>query len=493
MFDGFKVKLLNETAVIDSSDCWNSNLSSKLWLYNLHYFDDFVASDSAKRLALHTNVLNRWIVENPAPIGVGWEPYTVSLRIVNCIKAFLGNMYPTEKMLGSVAEQAQYLARDTEKHLLGNHYFANGKALIFAGIYFSGSSPRRWLRQGLRIIEEQIDEQILPDGGNFELSPMYHAIMLVDLLDMINILNTEPQLRNSEIHRKLKRKVHSMRNWLAWMNHPDGEISFFNDAAIGVAPNPGKIDEYALALGLDPIGDLPHDDEQNLCHLESSGYVVYKSDEITLIADIANVGPDYIPAHAHADTLSFELSLLGQRIFVNSGVSEYGVSCERLRQRRTAAHNTVVVNDLDSSQVWSGFRVAKRARICDQRTFHGKQNVKILGAHNGFKTQGVNCIHERVWHIHPSRIIITDTLKGQFKSALSYLHLHPSVEIVEIGSDFVELHSTRLVVRVVFTHANLTTLPGTWHPEFGVVIPNTVLVFELLRPQLELSIEWDSK
>ena len=81
-----------------------------------------------------------------------------------------------------------------------------------------------------------------------------------------------------------------------------------------------------------------------------------------LVCDVAPIGPDHLPAHAHADTLSFELSFKGRRVFVNSGTSEYGLSAERQRQRGTAAHNTLVLDEENSSEVWAGFRVARRAR-----------------------------------------------------------------------------------------------------------------------------------
>lgn len=85
--------------------------------------------------------------------------------------------------------------------------------------------------------------------------------------------------------------------------------------------------------------------------LKDSGYVVAKVNEIKLITDVAKVGPDYIPGHAHADTLSFEFSIGNQRVFVNSGTSIYGLGEERLRQRKTETHNTVVVDGEDSSSV----------------------------------------------------------------------------------------------------------------------------------------------
>ena len=50
--------------------------------------------------------------------------------------------------------------------------------------------------------------------------------------------------------------------------HPDGEISFFNDAAMGISPAPELILDYAERLGISgsPIKD-------GTIHLEDSGYI----------------------------------------------------------------------------------------------------------------------------------------------------------------------------------------------------------------------------
>ena len=42
-----------------------------------------------------------------------------------------------------------------------------------------------------------------------------------------------------------------------------------------------------------------------------------------LLVDCGEIGPDYLPGHAHCDTLSFELSLSGQRVVVDSGCGIY--------------------------------------------------------------------------------------------------------------------------------------------------------------------------
>ena len=79
----------------------------------------------------------------------------------------------------------------------------------------------------------------MQDGGQFELTPMYHALALEDLLDLINICSANlPKLSREQIQQLeyWKTLIPKMLSWLAVMSHPDGRISFFNDAAFNIAP-----------------------------------------------------------------------------------------------------------------------------------------------------------------------------------------------------------------------------------------------------------------
>lgn len=78
--------LLNERMCLRSSRDRNDPEQEKLLLYNLHYFDDLNARDSDDRWEWHRTLISRWIQENPPGVGTGWEPYPVSLRVVNWIK-----------------------------------------------------------------------------------------------------------------------------------------------------------------------------------------------------------------------------------------------------------------------------------------------------------------------------------------------------------------------------------------------------------------------
>ena len=161
--------------------------------------------------------------------------------------------------------------------------------------------------------------------------------------------------------------------WLETMIHPDGEISFFNDSAIEIAPNLDELKKYAQRLGV----NYSFAKFNKVTLLRDSGYIRYTSNNLVGLLDVAPIGPDYIPGHAHADTLSFEISIFGQRLLVNSGISEYGVSSVRQYERSTMAHNTVVINNENSSEIWSGFRVARRAYPFDLKVEELKNSRKV--------------------------------------------------------------------------------------------------------------------
>ncbi|MEA3274703.1 MAG: heparinase II/III family protein [Pseudomonadota bacterium] len=178
-------RFLNIEGELHGRESWNDTRRDKLWLYNLHYFD-FLHSGEGDAGA-QAGIIKRWIGDNPPVGGNGWEPYPLSLRIVNWTKWHLSGNALDGEAIHSLAVQARYLAKRLEWHLLGNHLFANAKALVFAGVFFEGEEADAWLGKGLRILGEQAPEQVLEDGGHFELSPMYHGIVLEDLLDLVNL------------------------------------------------------------------------------------------------------------------------------------------------------------------------------------------------------------------------------------------------------------------------------------------------------------------
>ena len=315
MFTANNFVFLNESRSIVSTGDWNDPEVEKLWLYNLHYFDDLNAEGSMDRREWHAHLIERWIDENPPGYGIGWEPYPSSLRIVNWIKWALSGGELTSRSIASLAIQIRFLYEQLEFHLLGNHLLANAKALVFAGLFFEQKESRKWLDRGLVILSRELKEQILRDGAHFERSPMYHSIILEDILDMENL---RCAFGSDEIIKK--DTVEKMWGWFAAMCHPDGDIAFFNDAAFGIASNLAELNKYAKFLKYRPQQPL----NDGVLAFSESGYFRLQKSKAVVLIDAAPIGPSYLPGHGHADTLSFELSLYGQRVMVNSGTSCYG-------------------------------------------------------------------------------------------------------------------------------------------------------------------------
>jgi uncharacterized heparinase superfamily protein len=483
-------ELLGERGTLDGRAAWNDSGRARLWLYHLHYLDDLNTKGHAARVEAHQRLVDRWIAENPPGHGVGWEPYPLSLRIVNLVK-WLDRQQPIEeRWLRSLATQAGALAQRIEYHLLGNHLFANGKALVFAGAFLDGARADGWLQQGLAILEREIPEQFLGDGGHFERSPMYQATLTADLCDLVQLADVSglPSLRQRRTAWAdvLARAI----RWLDAMTHPDGEIGFFNDAAFGIAARPAELRAYAERL-IGPIAAPPGD--LALRTLAASGYYRVDLPEAgAALLDAAPLGPDYLPAHGHADTLSFELSLFGARVFVNSGTSRYGDDEERLRQRGTAAHNTVVVDGENSSEVWGGFRVARRARPTLHEARTGDGCIVVDASHDGYRRLPGRNVHRRRWTFETGALRIDDTIEGPFRSAVAYLHLHPDVAVETLSEDrrTARLRLPGGVLDLAVTGAALSVGASTWHPRFGTTVPAQVLTLAFASGAVSTRLQW---
>ena len=192
-----------------------------------------------------------WIARNPPLKSVGWEPYPASLRIVNWIKFDLWRT-PLMPLPGdcrrSLFQQVAWLERNLEHEIQANHLLKNLKALVFGGAYFAGGTADRWLRKGARLFLKEIRRQILADGGHFERTAMYHAIVLEDLLDVLNFAISNKELMPHSIIEDLTELARAALAHLDDTTFPDGSISMFNDSVSGVAPERAALAAYGSAI-----------------------------------------------------------------------------------------------------------------------------------------------------------------------------------------------------------------------------------------------------
>jgi hypothetical protein len=444
-FDGSSFTFLNLTKSFSSSPAgieWEFGEYGKLWTYNLYYFDYLMQPGMDRKAGL---ALIEGFISGAHPRSAGLEPYPVSLRGINWIKFLSLHQIRREDIDGSLYTQYLKLFRNLEYHLLGNHLLENAFSLLFGACYFRDAS---WFAKSRILLQDELREQVLGDGAHFELSPMYHQILLDRMLDCINLLTHNHCFAGQEeVLGLLRQKAVVMVHWLKAVTFADGSIPHLNDATDGIAPSSHELFAYVSRLGVADGSEIP-------AKLGESGYRKFVKRDYECVVDIGLIGPDYIPGHAHADTLSFVLQAHGKPFLVDTGISTYEKGAVRDEERGTAAHNTVVVQGENSSDVWGGFRVSKRARV---KVLEDSDTV-VAAEHDGYQRFGV--VHGREWRFEDARIVVHDRLTGGSVKAVALFHfahaLVPEVvgNAVRVGRSVVSFSGAELIDRVRYLQAS---------------------------------------
>ncbi len=457
---------------------WRMDEASRLWQYNLHYFDclSLLNYSQAKRLVLS------WIRDHPLHrTHVGWEPYCISLRLMNWLQTFfhrfasqtLGQREFAQVLWRSVYLQAQWLLANLETHLMGNHLLENAAALLSAGTCFTGPDAARWARRGRKILLSQLDEQILPDGGHFERSPMYQCRLLQVVLNLIN-------MGSGGLAARLEPTAASMARALESMTHPDGQIALLNDAAHGIAPDTRELMQAAARLGITSGQSQP---EAGPFALPHTGYYGWRSEaDDLLICDAGQVGPDYIPGHAHGDIFSFELSFNSRRLIVDAGVYDYEASEMRSYCRSTRAHNTVEVAGQDQCEFWKAFRVARRGKPLNVRFRADRDSMTLSADHDAYRRlPGAPEHHRQFLYRREGVLVVRDQVRCRVDwPVVSRLHLHPDCRIVSVVSNAVALRLGDHRVCIRFAgNGKLRVKESQYCPRLHQVLAGKVLEFHM--------------
>ena len=468
---------------------WNPADTPRLWRYNLHYFDFLRQSDRPEENK--AALIDAWIDANPQGVAVAWEPFTVSLRIVNWCYFIAGRpqYVAREKWLRSLHQQVLWLEKNDEQHILANHYFENLKALLFAACFFSGDDAARWRDRSFREIFQQLREQTLEDGGHYERSPQYHSLMLENYLDIYQLLRCCDAAVPEELIEQVEGVARAGLDWLCDIVFPDKQIPLFNDSAFSVAPDLIELQGYAqrlFAQGYRPPSPLPL-----LIDKSHSGLYGYRASDDMLLVDCGDIGPSYQPGHSHCDFLSYELMLDGHRIVVDSGVYEYQTGAMRDYVRSTAAHNTVAVDGGDQSEIWGEFRVARRAERHAAGIIKNGGEVVFSGAYSGFYHCRGGVEHARdirlslqgegiqSLQVSDSLAVKSTARRPQRQYQLeNFIHFHPDVRVSDCGGGILLLsYGAGRQLQFSIASGCEYRLTQSWYcPEFGVRIANPCLV-----------------
>jgi hypothetical protein len=480
---------INKT-VQSARPLWRGLDVSKLWAYHLNYFDygreiALLHPDPASEEAATLRAwMDDWMAKNPRGTTPAWDAFPLSARLINwsMIAAVYG--WRDFALVSSMHEQLEYLAGHLERDLLGNHLLKNAAALTVAGALLN--SPRA--EEGLALLEAQVRAQFLPDGGHIERSPMYHAFVLRDLLFACAVLEPRPSWLEDAVARGL--------TFLQGVTHEDGQVAQFNDGAASEGPDARSL--YTLASYFDPdlapaVAGSTAFAESGLYRLEPGGVgglMLVKAGHSTV---------NYQPGHAHSDLLSFEYSLRGERLLVNTGTHGYAESPCRNYCRSCASHNTLRINGEEQLEHWSTFRVGRRihAEVLAWDPYEPTLRAAYT-TRRGTRHERLFAWDSGGWCRVQDKISGTGAL-----SVETFLHFHPDchVEVMDerpgsgVYRPFRLRTGAQILQLLIFGANNVThhrgTVPlgpGWYFPRFGeAVAADTLVAHSVGNKQMTIS------
>ena len=432
---------LNLQKKFESDINWNDDIHGKLWTYNLNYFE-FLHTPTMTKEKGKALVLD--FVNNIESSKDGLEPYPTSLRAIHWIKFLTYHNVQNKEIDASLYQQLWILVDKREYHILGNHLLENGFGLLFGAYYFE---DKKLYELAKKILIPELEEQILGDGAHFELSPMYHQLMLYRVLDCYNLVKNNPHFEQ-ELAAFFKEKAEKMLGWLENMTFQNGDIPLLNDSAFFINPTTEEILNYANQLNL----------KSKKIPLKESGYRKITRKSYELIADIGHIGPDYLPGHAHSDTFNFVLNVNNEPFIVDTGISTYNPTQRRQLERSTASHNTVQIGNYEQSEVWSSFRVARRAYPVLEKDTSNKIAAKL-------QLSTLEATHHRHFEFRENEVTISDGIKAK-KEGKAYLHFHPLVKVEVKGNQI----QTNLGLVSIEGAKNIEIVDYQYAPEFNKLI-----------------------
>lgn len=435
-----EITLLHETHKLE--DCWNIPEALHLWNYNLHYLEfllplavKYEQTLDEQYFCKFENLLNKWMKQSSED---SFEPYTISMRIPNlliCMELLKNRIAETSigaQLQTSIYQQYQYLLRTQELGLLANHYFENLKTIVISSLLFR---EQETYHKYFNLLLKQIEEQILEDGMHFERSFMYHKIILEDILRIHEVLISTEHKGDAE---KLIPTIQKMTLVIENIEKGFHRTPLFNDAGNNVSKSKEALVKAAgriCGYGIFGRGGQEYVKREGLrksaqqkklaeTAFSESGYYKLYTEKAALLFDCGKIGPSYMGGHAHCDCLSFELALNGDVIFVNSGTGQYQGELRRFF-RSTSAHNTIMIDDREQSELWGEHRAGRRISKVRGNTAEEIDGDTVTGS---FRSYYGDNFRRRMRLTNENRLFITDDFTVHRKGrhiARQFFHIAP--------------------------------------------------------------------
>ncbi|MBZ9707462.1 heparinase II/III family protein [Mesorhizobium sp. ESP7-2] len=363
---------------------WQKTLHGFRWLRHMRAAGTELAAANARAL------VSDWIAMHGNHIsGIAWEPGTTAKRIIAWLQhssvVLQGAEFPFYRaFLKSLAMQIRYLRSMAREMPDGKDRLRARIALAFAAL--SLPAPASALRRATRNLAEELNRQILADGGHISRNPMVVLEILADLLPLRQTYANQAEAPPQALIGAIDRMLPALR----FFRHQDGSLARFNGMGATIH------DRIATILRHDDTAGSP------LLHAPHSGYERLAIGGTTVIADTGPPPPVDVSNAAHAGCLAFELSSGRQHYIVNAGIDTYGAAEFRPLARATAAHSTATINDTSSARFTHALRVNDQlgspliggpqqvqCKRIDQKGIHG-----FIARHDGY-LQRFGFLHER--------------------------------------------------------------------------------------------------
>ena len=428
---------------------WSTRGPSPLWRYHLHYHEHLAdlawlaARDEdpamLSRLILDLDQWRRTCGRGQRP---AWDTYPVSVRIVSWLRilAHVDALLDDDTRIAlhaGLAAHVRHLRNSLEWHIDGNHLLRNAWALVIGSAVFDDEWARSMHSDALELYARLLGEQVHSDGWHEERSPMYHARILRDAIELEACVGGGAS--DSTLQTDGTNAVQRMADALPWMQRADGSLWQLNDTAgdHGVdltsllthaeqspraVPGLRYFEEAQVAVVVDPRGDR-------------------------LRVDLGAPAPEHQPGHAHAGALGFELDVGGVPCIVDRGCSGYDGDPWRDYLRSTAAHNTISVDGKSQSEMWATFRVGARAMVRGIDCRGDLERAAISATCVPFHDNRIS--HTRQIERTDRQVLITDIVNGAAGRLVeSFLHFDPRWEARSVSERSIVLNHGDMTVTV---------------------------------------------
>jgi uncharacterized heparinase superfamily protein len=314
------------------TDEWATALLGFGWLRHLRAADSAITRANARAL------IDEWIRVQGRWNARAWRIEVLSRRIMSWLsQAPLvltdADMQFYRRFLRSLTRQVRFLRRRIDDAPDGIVRLQALIALAMAALCMAGQTGH--LRATLRRLVEELDRQVLPDGGHISRNPQALPELLLDLLPLRQVLAS----RNVAPPQAMLNAIDRMMPMLRFFRHGDGAFAHFN----GMGPTAPEL--VATVLAYDDARGTP---VANAAH---SGYQRLDAGGNVVLMDTGRPPPVSVSGEAHAGCLSFEFSAGPQRIVVNCGMPTTNREAWRPVARASAAHSTVIFNDTSSYRI----------------------------------------------------------------------------------------------------------------------------------------------